>query len=66
MPPRFSPERVVVGAGLVALGALGFLSRLGRLEFLNAVHVWWPAILVLWGVVELYNTYSARSAGRVS
>jgi hypothetical protein len=66
MPPRFSPERAVVGAGLVALGAVGLVSRLGRLDFLTAVRTWWPAILVLWGVVELYNTYSARSAGRPS
>jgi hypothetical protein len=50
----------------VALGAVGLVSRLGRLDFLTAVRTWWPALLVLWGVVELYNTYSARSAGRPS
>jgi len=66
MPPRFSPERLVVGVGLMALGVVGLLSRLGHLDFLSAVRTWWPAILVFWGLVEIYNTYAARSAGRTS
>ena len=66
MPPLFSPERLVVGVGLLALGSVGLLSTLGWLDFLTAVQTWWPAILVFWGLVELYNTYSARSAGRTS
>ena len=66
MPPRFSPETLVVGVGLLGLGSLGLASTLGLLDFLTAVRTWWPAILVFWGLVELYNTYSARSARRTS
>jgi hypothetical protein len=61
---RFSPERLVVGLGLVALGVLGTLARSGTVDLLTVVHTWWPASLVVWGLAELYNTFAARAGGR--
>ena len=63
MGPRFSPEKLVVGVSLVALGVTGTLARAGSVDFLAVVHRWWPASLVVWGVAELYNTFAER-AGR--
>lgn len=63
MTPRFSPEGLVAGVGLVALGVIGTMARSGSLDFLTVLHTWWPASLVLWGVAELYNTFVDR-AGR--
>ncbi len=63
MAPRFSPERLVVGVSLVALGVIGTMARSGSLDFLTVVHTWWPASLVLWGVAELYNTFAERAGG---
>jgi hypothetical protein len=64
MALRFSPERLVVGLGLVALGVVGTLARNGSLDFLGTVRTWWPMSLVVWGLAELYNTFSARAGGR--
>jgi hypothetical protein len=61
MGPRFSPERVVMGVSLVALGVVGMMARSGSLDFLTVVHTWWPSSLVLWGVAELYNTFAERA-----
>ena len=65
MTPRFSPEKLVAGVSLVALGVIGTMARSGSLDFLTVVHTWWPTSLVLWGAAELYNTFAER-AGRVS
>ena len=64
MALRFSPERLVVGLGLVALGVVGTLARTGALDFLATVRMWWPTSLVVWGLAELYNTFAARADGR--
>jgi hypothetical protein len=65
MSTRFEPDKLAIGAGLVALGAVGLLSRLGRLDFLTTVHTWWPAILVVWGFAELYATFAERGTKRL-
>jgi len=61
---RFSPERIVVGASLIGVGALDILSRMGRVELLTALRTWWPATLVVWGAAELIRTLSARTGGQ--
>jgi hypothetical protein len=65
MALRFSPERLVVGLGLVAIGVVGTLARTGAVNFLTVVRTWWPMSLVVWGVAELYNTFAARGGRRL-
>lgn len=61
----FSPEGVTFGACLVALGVLGTLANLGRVELLPLLRTWWPLSLVLWGVLELVDLWLRRySRGR--
>jgi hypothetical protein len=60
--PAFSPEGVTFGACLVALGVLGTLANLGRLELLPLLRTWWPLSLVLWGVLELVELWLRRSS----
>jgi hypothetical protein len=59
MSPRsssvFSPESLTLGICLVALGVLWMLSNLGQLELVPVLRSWWPAALVLWGVLELVD-----------
>jgi hypothetical protein len=56
-------EGLVVGFGLVAVGALWTLSNLGRLDLLDTLRTFWPSLLVLWGALELYN-WRVRAAAR--
>jgi len=60
----FSPEGVTFGVCLVALGVLGTLANLGRLELLPVLRTWWPLSLVLWGALELVDLSVRRSRGR--
>ena len=60
--PAFSPEGVTFGVCLVALGVLGTLANLGRLELLPLLRTWWPLALVLWGVLELVDLGVRRSS----
>lgn len=60
--PAFSPEGVTFGVCLVALGCLGTLSNLGRIELLPLLRTWWPLSLVLWGVLELVDLWVRRSS----
>lgn len=46
-------EGVVLGLVLVALGTLGLLANLGRIELFPVLRTWWPLALVVWGVLEL-------------
>jgi hypothetical protein len=62
--PAFSAEGVTFGACLVALGVLWTLSNLGRVDLLQTLRTWWPASLVLWGVLELVELAARRSSGR--
>ncbi len=58
----FSPEGVTFGACLVALGVLGTLANLGRIELLPMLRTWWPLSLVLWGALELLDLWTRRSS----
>ena len=58
----FSPEGVTFGVSLVALGVLGTLANLGRLELLPLLRTYWPLSLVLWGVLELVDLSVRRSS----
>lgn len=60
MPADFRPESLALGITLIALGVLGTLANLGRLDMLSTVRTWWPAVLVLWGALELARTLAAR------
>ena len=60
--PGFSPEGVTFGVCLVALGLLGTLANLGRLELLPLLRTFWPLSLVLWGVLELVDLWVRRSS----
>ena len=61
----FSPERLTLGAGLVAVGVLWTFSNMGRLDLLSTLRTYWPLLLVLWGVLELVDLV-LRRAGRLT
>jgi LiaI-LiaF-like transmembrane region len=54
------PEDLTLGLSLVALGALWTLANLGRIDLLETVRTWWPATLVVWGVLELAHSLTSR------
>jgi hypothetical protein len=54
------PEAVVFGLGLIALGTLGVLANLGHVDFLATVRTWWPLSLVLWGLLEVAESFGRR------
>jgi len=56
---RFKVERTVVGFCLVGCGVLATLANLDRIDLLAELRLWWPVSLVLWGILELYNTLVA-------
>jgi hypothetical protein len=60
----FSPEGVTFGVCLVALGILGTLANLGRIELLPILRTWWPLSLVLWGVLELADLWTRRRSSQ--
>lgn len=62
MAPRFRPEGVTLGLGLLALGVATTLANLGHLDLLSTLRHGWPLLLIVWGVLELWLTYSARRA----
>jgi hypothetical protein len=58
-------EGIVLGVCLVALGTVWTLANLGRLELLDTLRRWWPASLVLWGLLEVVAAAGRRArAGR--
>jgi hypothetical protein len=60
MTSRFRPEGVTMGLGLLGLGVATLLANLGRLDLLSAVRHGWPLLLVVWGALELWLTFSSR------
>jgi hypothetical protein len=60
----FKTESLVLGVALIALGILWTLSNMGSVDLLGTLRRWWPAILVLWGALELYRTYADARTGR--
>jgi hypothetical protein len=59
----FRPESIVLGLGLVSLGALWTLANLGMLELLPTLRTWWPSTLVVWGLLELLAWFVQRQGG---
>jgi hypothetical protein len=55
-------DRIVMGLGLVGLGTIWMLGNLERLDVLRALRLFWPALLILWGVLELVVTFLRRSS----
>jgi hypothetical protein len=55
---------VTFGVCLVALGILGTLANLGKIEALEVLRTWWPLSLVLWGVLELVDLWSRRRSSQ--
>ncbi len=51
-----------MGVALVGVGALWTAANLGRLELLTTLRTYWPALLVIWGLLELYNWAALRPA----
>ncbi len=49
-------ERIVIGVSLIAVGVAWVLGNLGQLDLLHTLRTWWPTSLILWGLLELYNT----------
>ena len=46
---------ILLGIVLIAIGTLVLLANLGKLPFELDLHHWWPLILIVLGVVHLYN-----------
>ena len=63
MSRDFRPEGIAFGLGLVGLGVLWTLSNLGRIDMLDTLRRWWPATLVVWGLLELVAVLRRRSEG---
>jgi hypothetical protein len=67
----FRSEGLVLGLLLVALGSAWMAANLGKLDLLPTLRTWWPASLVVWGVVELVafavgRASASRAGGRPS
>jgi len=54
-------EGIVLGLGLLGLGTAWLLANLGRVDLLHTLRTWWPLTLIVWGVLELYQSLSARA-----
>ncbi len=49
-------ERIVIGLSLIAVGVAWVVANLGQLDLLYTLRTWWPSSLIVWGLLELYNT----------
>ena len=50
----------MVGTSLVGVGVVWTLSNLGRIDMLSTLRTYWPSMLILWGLIELFNELVAR------
>lgn len=64
MDGELKPEALVLGLGLIGLGALWTLANLGRIDLLATLRTWWPLLLVVWGVLELYVSLAGGGSRR--
>jgi predicted membrane protein len=60
---RVTP-RLIVGFGILALGLLWTLDNLDVLES-ERITEWWPAVIILIGVVKLFDPHAGRLGGGV-
>ena len=61
MARPFKSEGLVLGLLLVAVGSVWMAANLGKLDLLATLRTWWPASLVVWGVVELVSFAVSRA-----
>jgi hypothetical protein len=66
MARPFKPEVLVLALCLIALGLAWMLGNAGRIDLLGTLRTWWPATLVLWGVLELVAFAMERDGRRIS
>ena len=66
MAPRFKAESIVLAVCLIALGLVWTLGNMGRVDTLFVLRKWWPASLVLWGVLELVRSLGEARDRRAS
>jgi hypothetical protein len=59
-------ERVVLGLGLMGVGVLWMLANFDRVELLTALRRFWPALLIVWGALELAVSFARRPSQGVS
>lgn len=57
---RITP-RLIIGFGILALGMLWTLDNLDVLQS-EPITRWWPVVLVLIGIVQLFDRYASRIA----
>ena len=62
MARPFRSEGLVLGLILVAVGSLWMAANLGKLDLLATLRTWWPASLVVWGLVELVAFAVSRAS----
>src|SRR4051812_77838 len=68
-PPPYQPRRRRSMAGPVVLIVLGFLFLLGNLHLIEIHHLffgfahYWPVLLILWGLVKMFEHYRAQQEG---
>lgn len=53
MARAFKPEPLVLGLTLIGVGVAWMLANAGLLDLLGTLRAWWPATLIVWGVLEL-------------
>jgi hypothetical protein len=53
---------MVLGVGLVGLGVLITLANFERIDLLSALRMSWPALLVLWGTLEVIVSLARRQS----
>jgi hypothetical protein len=59
---HFRPEGLALGVGLLGLGVLAILAKLGYVDLLRSVRLAWPLVLIVWGGAELYKTFTTDRA----
>ena len=64
MARPYKPETLVLGVALIGLGIAWTLANMGSIDLLGTLRRWWPATLVLGGLLELHRSYADGRTGR--
>jgi hypothetical protein len=59
---RYRTEGLVFGLGLVAVGVVVSLGNMGMLDTLVTLRRFWPALLVVWGALEIAATRAGEGS----
>src|SRR6266404_5125158 len=68
-PPPYQPRRRRSMAGPIVLIFIGFLFLLGNMGVINVHNLfhsfahYWPVLLILWGLVKVFEHYRAQQEG---